>query len=517
MSWSRTVERVGWGTESLVTSPWYPLPRGGMRAGRAPVVQRLATKVVHLILCGYRIHMDQMGAVTNGARAAAGHQARALATHAPAGAAPAGATPAGGAVASTPAAGSFAGVRQLDAHGGFTAPAPIAWAGGRFVAHGDQAGASTFADVGGDGGTELWLLPGLVDAHVHAAWHAFTDEDRAALSAQSTHAATAEGLARTLAAGITSVRDAGGLTPGALAGIPEAVRPEVQVSVRMLDRAAVDSAGGMDRAVAAVLAEGAQWVKLVGTAGVASPVGSGLESVFTRAEVTTAVERADAAGAAVMVHAWGGAAIDHAISAGAASIEHCIFLTPAQAHAAAAAGMTLVPTLRIYALVQRMIAAGALPSAWGQRVDEAVAAHPNAVRIARDAGLPIAVGTDSGTPEQHATAGREVDALVTAGLSPGEALLAATRSGAALLARARVRSRSAHTDSPGGTDNALHGTLRPGARADAVLLRRDPREPGALSDPTAVVQVLKGGAVVPVHTPPSAAMLSSESSRKDLS
>lgn len=376
-----------------------------------------------------------------------------------------------------PGAGSISGVRVLSEAGDFGAPRALHWNHSRIT-----AAPSSPASAASDG-TGLWVIPGLVDTHVHAAWHAFDEADRHQIPPAAQRAATATGLARTLAAGITQVRDAGGLSADELAALPAAERPEVQLSVRLLDRAAADAAGSLDRAVAQVLDAGAEWVKLVATAGVASPAGAGLEPVFSAAEVQGAVARAERSGAAVMVHAWGGEAIDHAISAGAASIEHGIFLTDTQAHAAASAGLTLVPTLRIYRLVQRMIAAGALPRAFRARVDEAIGSHPIAVRRARDAGLPIAVGTDSGTPDQHGTAALEVDALREAGLNAQEALLAATRSGAKLLARVdRDRGRA-----------QFAGTLAPGAPADAVVLTRDPREPGVLADPAAIVGVLRAG------------------------
>lgn len=366
------------------------------------------------------------------------------------------------------------GIRILDARGEFTDPVRVGWADGRF----SLGGGAAADDLDGSG---LWMIPGLVDAHLHAGWQAFDAEDRARLGEQRTGELIAAALRRTLASGVTSVRDAGGLAAARLTAIPSWERPRTQLAVQLIDRAAADAAGGLDRAVEEVLEAGARWVKLVATAGVAAPPGAGLEPVFSAAEQGEAVRRAERAGAGVMVHAWGGAAIDHAIEAGALSIEHGIFLTDEQARRAAARGMTLVPTLRIYRLVQGMIDAGSLPAAFRARVDEAVGAHPRAVLRARDAGLAIALGTDSGTPEQHGTGRLEFDALVAAGLRPQEALLAATRSGAELLARV-----ADVADSP-------TGAIAEGALADAVILRRDPREPGALSDPESIVGVLLGG------------------------
>ncbi|MBP1326982.1 imidazolonepropionase-like amidohydrolase [Leucobacter exalbidus] len=369
----------------------------------------------------------------------------------------------------------------------FSAPTRVSWTEGLFdpLASGDDAHAHAH-DHGPDlDGTGLWLIPGLVDAHLHAGWQAFNAADRDALDADATHALVAAGLRRTLQAGFTSARDAGGLTPEAIAQIPTYERPRMQAAIAMIDRGVADRAGGIERAVDEVLSQGAQWVKLVATAGVASPAGAGLEAHFTRTEVQRAVSLAGAASAQVMVHAWGGAAIDDAIEAGAASIEHGIFLTPAQATRITERGVTFVPTLRIYRLVQAMIERGELPASFAARVAEAVSTHPHAVRIARDAGCQIALGTDYGTPGQHGTGRLEFDVLVAAGLTPEAALVAATRGGAQLLAGADPDQSL-----------ALAGRIAPGAPADAVLLRRDPRQPGALSDPAAIAAVIAHGRLV---------------------
>lgn len=388
------------------------------------------------------------------------------------------------------------GVRVLDERGGFTAPGRVSWSRGAFALGGRER-ETDLAPVSW-GATELWLIPGLVDAHLHAAWHAFDAADRGRLDEAQTLTATERALARTLAAGVTSARDAGGLDPLALRAIPSSSRPRMQLSISIIDRALADASGGLDRAVEAVLERGAAWVKLYGTAGIGSPAGAGLDATFTAAEMRDAVHRAERAGAGVMVHAWGGTAIDDAIEAGALSIEHGLFLTGEQAARAAERDMTLVPTLRIYRLVERMIDAGSLPAGLRARVAEAVGAHPGAVLRARDAGLRIALGTDYGTPEQHGTNGREFDALVDAGLTPGEALLAATRSGAELLARVAERAgdRGAVDRAAAADRGALIGRIADRAVADGVILRRDPLQPGALSDPESIAAVLLGGRLI---------------------
>ncbi|GAA2188365.1 amidohydrolase family protein [Leucobacter alluvii] len=389
-------------------------------------------------------------------------------------------------------------LRVMDAHGDFSEPQRVSWHGGRFTAIGDPANAAQSRALGTAAAPRIptearWIMPGLVDAHLHAAWHAFDAADRAQFTEEEAHRATADALRRTLRAGFTSVRDAGGLATTTRERIPAESRPRIACSVALIDRARADAAGGIDRAVEEVLQAGAAWVKIVATDGVGSPAGASLQSHFSATEFASAARRAASAGAGVMVHAWGGDAIDFAIESGAASIEHGIYLTVEQASRAAQSGTAFVPTLRIYRLVQQMIAAGKLPAGLAARVDAAVAAHPDAVRIARDQGVAIALGTDFGTPEQHGTNRVEFDALVEAGLSVREALVAATSSGAALLARAKDPDAPSHPPP--------FGVIAPGAVADAVLLARDPREPGALSDPASIVGVLLEGRLIDPRRP----------------
>nr|WP_280116233.1 amidohydrolase family protein [Leucobacter coleopterorum] len=104
---------------------------------------------------------------------------------------------------------------MLTDRGDFTQPTRVSWADGTFALGGDPQ--PTDLD-----GTGLWIIPGVVDAHLHAAWHEFAASDRESADPEHVRLATAAALARTLAAGVTSVRDAGGLTAAALRGVPGA-------------------------------------------------------------------------------------------------------------------------------------------------------------------------------------------------------------------------------------------------------------------------------------------------------
>ena len=85
------------------------------------------------------------------------------------------------------------------------------------------------------------------------------------------------------------------------------------------------------------------------------------------------------------------------------------------------------------------------------------------MKTMHDAGVRIALGTDSGTPNVPMGWGvhHELELYVEAGLTPMEALVAATATGASLTA-------------PGG--EADFGTLAAGKIADLVVLDADPLE-----------------------------------------
>ncbi|GAA2224546.1 amidohydrolase family protein [Herbiconiux moechotypicola] len=382
------------------------------------------------------------------------------------------------------------GARVMDAHGRF-APRTLRVEGDRIASVSDAAADATGAvqRAGGDSvagervvdARGLWVMPGVVDVHDHVSWNDFHHDERDARSDDERQARLRAGLAATLRAGVTTVRDAGGADAGLRDRITEGdlPGPRLRVAVDMIGGAQIasDTAGSVDRmraAVAAALAKGADWVKLVATSGVASPGESVLEPLLTRDEIAAAVEEAAEAGVRVMVHTWGGDSLDWAVDEGAASIEHGIHLTSRQAARAAAAGTVFVPTLTIYRRVLDLVRSGALAGVPEQRVADAVSRHVEAVRHALDAGLPLALGSDFSTPEQHGTNLAEIAALVRAGVPAPDALVAATRTGAELL---RIDA----------------GVLEPGRLADLVLLRSDPLDPVTFDDAGAAVAVMQGG------------------------
>lgn len=363
----------------------------------------------------------------------------------------------------------------MDEKGGFARRRSVGISAGLFTEFDTEPPGQDVLDASG-----LWLIPGVYDCHTHISWNDFHLQDRDRRDPEDRAQLTAASVAATLRGGITSARDAG----GAGAGVRDAVAggrlpgPRLQIAVDMIGPAQAGSVAAIRAAAQRALDRGAQWIKLMATAGAATPGDAVLASNFSRAEIRAAVDTADRAGARVMVHTWGGDSADWAVEAGAASLEHGIYLTQEQVSRAAGAGVTLVPTLTIYRHVRDMVLDGRLGGIGLPRIIDVIEAHELVVRRARDSGLPLAVGSDFTVPWQHGTNLVEVGALQRAGLTSGEALLAATSNGARLLL-------------DGGS-----GVIANGHRADAVLLSGDPGDPATFDNPASVAAVVKDGILV---------------------
>jgi imidazolonepropionase-like amidohydrolase len=336
------------------------------------------------------------------------------------------------------------------------------------------------------------LVPGLIDAHVHA---------------------RAEGSARALAFGVTTELD--------MFTDPELARQmrAAQVAGDADARADLFSAGILATApgghgtqygfpiptilapaeaaafVDARLAEGSDYLKIVlddGAAfGVAFPT-------LDAATVAALVDAAHARGKLAVVHVGSLAGAEAAIAAGADGLVHLFADTPPPAdfvRRARAARVFVVATLAVTGTTTGVPAGRELvadprvapfldaaeheqlrrayPRQPASRIDPANAAAGVAALAA--AGVPILAGSDAPNPgtTHGATIHRELELLVAAGLSPSGALAAATSAPADAF---RLADR---------------GRIRPGLRADLLLVAGDPTtEITATRD---IVAIWKGG------------------------
>jgi imidazolonepropionase-like amidohydrolase len=196
---------------------------------------------------------------------------------------------------------------------------------------------------------------------------------------------------------------------------------------------------------------------------------------LTVEEMRAAVEEAHKAGRKVTAHAYSPRAIANALDASVDSIEHGSLINGDLAERMAREGKYLVPTLSVYrAMAERGPQLGTADYIV-RKTAVVVEASRRALALALEAGVPLATGTDCGSPgHPHGSLAEEVIALVEAGARPAQAIRFATAGGADLLGLA---------------DEV--GTLTPGKRADLVAVAEDPlRDPRALRS---VRLVLKDG------------------------
>jgi imidazolonepropionase-like amidohydrolase len=355
-----------------------------------------------------------------------------------------------------------------------------------------------------------WILPGLIDAHVHVMMQISDLMDMAMVPFSLNFYQAIVYLRRTLETGITSVRDAGGADLGVKRAIEQGMveGPRLQISItplsitgghldfwlpsgQRLDLFAAypgrpsglcDGIDEVRRKVREVLRAGAEVVKVCSSGGVLSPTDHPDFTQFTVDELGVMVqEAAFRRGLKVMAHAQGAEGVKNALRAGVHSIEHGIYLDAEAIELMLERGVFLVPTLLApVAVIERAEQAGVMP-AWAlAKSREVLEAHRDSVRRAHAAGVRIAMGTDAGVMP-HGTNLRELALMRDfAGMSPMEVLVATTRTAAECL---------------GWQDRV--GTVEPGKLADIVVTTVDPLEDLAgLSRPESMGLVMKGGRVV---------------------
>lgn len=348
------------------------------------------------------------------------------------------------------------------------------------------------------------VLPGLIDCHVHAVFSGMDVLKMAQEPFSYQFYAAQQNLARTLDLGVTTVRDAGGSDLGMKQATEEGLidGPDLHIAISILGQTGghtdgwnvhgdvmhllqphpgrpgviVDGPDEMRRRVRELARAGADVIKICTSGGVLSPRDDPRHPQFSPDELDVCVAEAAAAGLKVMAHAQGKPGIMNAVRAGVASIEHGIFADDECFELMLDRGTYLVPTLLAPIALIRSIDAGVkVPAAVEAKARSVVDIHADAVSRAIAAGVPIAMGTDSGV-FVHGINTEELTLMVAAGLTPAQALVASTANAAALL----------------GLDD--RGVIAPGKRADLVVVSGDPYDFATHAE--RVTRVYKRGALV---------------------
>jgi imidazolonepropionase-like amidohydrolase len=337
---------------------------------------------------------------------------------------------------------------------------------GRVVDVGTAANVAPADAVLVDAGTAV-IVPGFIDSHTHVTIRPGEGNQHGQVVQPPVWQTIrgVENLRRMLSSGVTTARimtEQADIDLEYRAAIDrgEVIGPRLRVSGPGLSPPGGhgSSAGGvagvadLRDAVRERAGKGVDHIKIFATGGVSSEASSLDDALYSGEEISAIVDEAAAAGLRVSAHAIAGPGVDLSVASGVYSIEHGSVLSDETAAEMALRGVWLVLTSAIAYHPAGIEQGDARSATIMAKLHEDRVHGRESARIAREAGVRIAVGTDS----MHGLFGYELEWLVEQGWTPGEALTAATRSGAEVV----------------GVGDA--GTLEPGQRADLVLLRSDP-------------------------------------------
>jgi imidazolonepropionase-like amidohydrolase len=352
-----------------------------------------------------------------------------------------------------------------------------------------------------------FVLPGLIDAHVHVT--AFT-ADLASVGTTSPFyvaAHTARIMGGMLDRGFTTVRDVGGGEYGIAAAQAEGLirGPRLYFGGRGLSQtgghgdargpgagnhqryehpSCTDEcriADGVDAVRAAArdeLRKGSHHIKVMASGGVASPTDRIDSTQYSMEELRAVVEEATAASRYVAAHAYTARAANRALEAGIRSIEHGNLIDDSTVALLLSHDAFLVPTLVTYWALKREGREFGLPENSWRKVDEVLDAGLSALERAYRGGVRLGYGTDLlGGMHRHQNEEFRIRAQV---LPPIDVIRSATSVAAELLMA-----------------GGQLGTLAVGAHADVIALDGDPlADISVLADPAAHLRlVVQAGAV----------------------
>ena len=351
--------------------------------------------------------------------------------------------------------------------------------------------------------SDSFVLPGLMDMHVHLQGELGPDNDRDTLkmSSQLMQMRSLHYAMNTLMAGFTTVRDVGS-SEQEMYAMRDAIDRGWVDGPRIIAAGSVGITGGhadisgvspdlmkhwtsanvcdgpydCRRAARNVIKYGGDLIKITSTGGVMTQRATGTGQQMEMDELQEVVRAAARMGRKVASHAHEEDGIIAALEAGVASIEHGTYTGPRAIKLFKETGAYLVPTL----LAGKTVATLAVESEF-----MAPEVREKAVRVGNDmagnfakahkAGVRVAYGTDSGI-SPHGTNAQEAVLMVEAGMSPMDVLVTATVNAADLIDM---------------SDSI--GTIETGKFADIIAVDASPLDDiGELLD---VDFVMKGGKV----------------------
>lgn len=336
--------------------------------------------------------------------------------------------------------------------------------------------------------SEKFVLPGLIDTHVHLAFGGKTSLVEAGEPSELVAIKAMKNAELDLLAGFTTVRDEGYPSITGCNIIRDVINngifsgPRVFTSGMYITQTGghidyrypgetlgyntfkpgnvANSPDEVRAAARLMLKYGADQIKVLVTGGVLSPGNEPGEQNMSVEEIKAAVEVAKMHGKITSAHAHGTAGIKAAALAGVSVIEHCTLVDDETIKIMLEKGISIVPTFIVLKVVMEKGPAAGVPDFAVRKATALAGSHLSNIKKAYDLGVRIIFGTDCGTPlTPHGQQAGEFELMLQAGISKTDTLLSATKYAAELL----------------GWDDKI-GTIAPGKLADIIAVNRDPFE-----------------------------------------
>lgn len=351
----------------------------------------------------------------------------------------------------------------------------------------DAASAGAPADARTIDLKDSFVLPGLIDCHVHITGELGPRSQLAEVE-DDPEETVLDGVVyanRTLMAGFTTVRDLGspartgfalrdainkgevegptilaaGMMISITAGHGDVNGFSEEVTHALRPESICNGADDCRRAVREQIRKGADVIKLATTGGVLSNIAAGTGQQMFEDEAKAIIDTAHMMGKKVASHAHAAGGVNLALRSGVDSVEHGSFMDADSIKLFKEKGAYLVPTLLAgYTVVNMAKNSTTLTPAQAAKAldvgERMKVSFGNAVKN----GVKVAFGTDSGV-SAHGTNAYEFKLMVDAGMPAADAIKAATVNAADLLDRG----------------NRI-GTLEAGKDADIIAVAKSPIE-----------------------------------------
>ncbi|KAJ5585832.1 Amidohydrolase 1 [Penicillium hetheringtonii] len=364
-------------------------------------------------------------------------------------------------------------------HGDLISNASVKISGGEIIAVDTNGSRALKEDLPEEDIVDLsgkYLCPGLIDCHVHIAVVPGEADLRAykGMTERISLLRQPHVLKTMLSRGFTSIRDCGGASLAMKEAVEEGVLPGPRMFIAGF---ALSQTGGHEcyKFARDELRKGADFIKIMGGGGVASPTDRIEHVQFSDEEIKAIVTVAKNAGTYVTSHSYTPQAIQQAINLGVRGIEHGNLIDLETAKLMAEKGVFLTPTLIAHVMSKQM---NFLPADGAAKNDEVLEKGLKAMKMAADCGVTVCFGSDLLGP-MHFAQSKEFSVRSRV-LAPLQILQSATINAARLVMQ----------------EHRL-GQIREGFAADLLVLDQNPLQDITILDRSeeTILCVIKDGRV----------------------